>query len=227
MIQKCVFVAITMSIGMLLGSGMSEAQFVNGAREPEKLPYFVKYAMFFSAYERVYRSQLIHDLSSRDDAILSELVSQDQLWEQLEGDRFSMSYANVCSNRGSKNAVALARETSKIANQSNGRRASRYRATIESLSNSGQDTLKSFVDSVVTPTLSTVLPDEIGLAEASPDEFMTWFDNECYVKMTGESPPEVEEYLQNREQDLARKAQEVLEREGAINRNESNEENLQ
>ncbi len=173
----------------------SQANIVRGTTEPNKIPYFLKYAMFVTSYETVYRSQLVQNISSRDDAILNMLASDDAAWEEAEVACYSESFLGVCTNRGSKNAVTLARETSRIASDSNARRAARYRKSIESLSQSGRQTVEDFVESVVTPGIATVLPNEVDLAEAAPDEYMAWFDIECHLKLTGEYPADIQESL--------------------------------
>ncbi len=164
---------------------------IDGSIEPEKIPYFLKYAIFVHMYNG-YRDQLVQELSPRDDAILNALSIGTDNWEVSENDRYGREFLNLCINKSKMDAVTLARESERIAAESNARGADRYRQAIESLSTAGRENVERFVEETITPKLSLPLTDSVDFALEDPDSFMYNLEISCHIAINGEPPPGVQ-----------------------------------
>lgn len=170
---------------------------VNGSTEPHKVPFATKFAMFLSVYEQAYRAQLIQDIEPRDDAILSSLVIEDKAWAENENIRYNSEMLALCATRYDRDAVTLARESEQIATNWHQRRAAMFRKALNSLSSSGKRTVEEFIRAVVTPGISTAIPNTEEFAQAEPETFLEGFEITCYLEENGELPADVKESLEN------------------------------
>lgn len=165
---------------------------IDGSKEPGKIPYFIKYTTFAHRYEHSIRDQLVLQLSPRDDAILYALSTGNNAWEITESARFEQEILQFCSNRANKDAVTLVKEYEQISADSFARRADHYRQAIDSLSNAGRQIVQKFVEETIAPTISMSVTNSAGLALEDLEGHMYSLETSCYRALTGELPPEIQ-----------------------------------
>lgn len=165
---------------------------IDGSKSPQDVPYFMKYGLFIRRYESGFRNSIVAELSSNDDAILASTSANQENWEVDEENRYQSDYIRICANRQGKDAITLARETDRAANDSNNRRAAQYRNALASLSDSGRKQVEDFVEGTLTPGIKTSIGTNEEFAMADPDGFLEWLDIRCHRALTGVYPEEVQ-----------------------------------
>ncbi len=168
---------------------------IEGSTEPENIPDFMKYRVFVTMYN-IYIDEFVQELSSRDHAILNALSVGTEYWQVSENARYGQEFLNLCTNRLKMDAVILARESERIAVESNARGADRTRQAIESLSSAGRQMVERFIEETITPKLSFPLTNAVDLALKDPDDFMYNLEISCHVAINGEYPPEVQRRME-------------------------------
>lgn len=165
---------------------------VDGSKEPEKIPYFMKYGTFVLRYQYSVRDQLVQQLTARDDAILYALSTGNATWNVTESARFEREFLQFCSNWANKDAVTLVKEYEQISANSFARRADRSRQAIDSLSDAGRQIVEKFVEETIAATISMSVRDSADLALEDLDGDMYFLEISCYQAHTGELPPEIQ-----------------------------------
>lgn len=175
---------------------------VDGSTSPQDVPYFMKYGLFFRKYEPGFRYAIVRDLSSRDDAILASTSANQKNWEVYEQNRYKSDFLKICANRQGKDAITLARETDRAANESNNRRAAQYRDALDSLSENGRKLVEEFVEAKITPGIRSAIGSNEEFAVADPDGFSGWIEVSCHRVLTGVYPDEVQQAFDQYERQL-------------------------
>lgn len=168
---------------------------IEGSIEPEKIPDFLKYRRFVTMYS-VYIDDLVQELTSRDHTILDALTVGTEHWQISENARYVKEFLSLCTNRFKMDAVTLARESERIAAESNARGADRTRNAIESLSSAGRLAVETYIEETITPKLSFPLTNSVDLALKDPDDFMYGLEIMCHTYTNGEPPPEVQRMME-------------------------------
>lgn len=168
---------------------------IEGSREPEKIPSWLKYRMFVTMYD-VYVNDLIQDLSPGDHAILNNLSVETENWQLIENMRYGDELLALCSKSSGMDTVAFAREYERVASESNNRAGERVQRAISALSTSGRHIVEEFIENRVTPKLSFPRADSVDLALRDPEGAKFNLEIMCYTQINGELPPEVKRTME-------------------------------
>lgn len=171
---------------------LSLAKHIDGRTSPQDVPYYMKYAHFFGRYDSAHRYSLGNDISPSDDAILSNVSANVVNWRVQETYKYKSDFVEICSNWQGKDAITIALETDRAANDSNGRTAAMYRGTVDSLSEHGRQSVVEYVETTVTPRIKASITKNEDFAKADPEGFMDWLEVSCYRVLTGVYPDEIQ-----------------------------------
>lgn len=197
-------VVLSLSIGLLGGSTVTSQaldssevvpKVIDGAVEPENIPYAVKIGSLMSLYDVAYRESLLAKLSNRDAVLLETIVQLEAVQQDNERRSYGGKFRKLCAKKELLDVVMLAREYDRIADEFLTIRESRYRKSFAGLSASGRQSIDDYVNANITPQTSFSTSDSIELAQKFPDEFKLNFDILCQAHLTGKLPDRILEQL--------------------------------
>ena len=186
---------------------------VDGAKEPEKIPFHVKYSFFFEWYEQQYRPYLDAKLSAADQSKLSAAAADHGRWREAENARGHKQMVELCSRAFSMRPLQYIKKREKSAETMNKRMAADYRKTLKALSPSAQKEIRNFVNSEIVPTLSGDIVGTPLWETMSEEDAKRARQIDCYYIANGEYPPEVQEEMNRAMSEIMEQALQQEEKE--------------
>jgi len=92
---------------------------VDGSKNPEKIPDYMKYHIFFEEYVNGFRNQLITHITSSDDKILSDAAAGLEGWHIQESARYRNAIQEHCSEPVTHGYIAKVRKGEGLAAETN------------------------------------------------------------------------------------------------------------
>jgi hypothetical protein len=183
---------------------------VDGAKEPERIPDFMKHHILFSSYSTGFRDLLVPQISPTDDQILSDTSASLEGWHEEESARYISEVRQLCSEPIDNGYILQVRKRERLADRSKERTAEYYRSVMNSLSAKGRRVVSDFVDSQIAPNMQTVLFDSERWFEDDPEGARRNHESECYRAISGRYSPEDQAIIDENMEIARRHAQEVL-----------------
>ena len=168
---------------------------VDGSKNPEKIPDYMKYHIFFQEYVNGFRNQLITHITSNDDKILSDAAAGLEGWHIQESARYHNAILELCFEPLTDGYIAQVRKGEGLAAETNRRAGEHYRTVIGSLSVQGYEAVESLVSTKITPNMKTSVFDADRWFADDPEGAKKEFETGCYVAINGHYPPEVQAVL--------------------------------
>ena len=167
----------------------NNAQIIDGANEPEKIPYALKVRAFLIDYDPIIRQNLVEEFSLEDAAVIESILGVQEFNLAEEKRQYDNNFSDLCSRRDTMDAVPLAIEYMQQAEDTRNAEAERYRASLSMLSEGGKATVDQYIAKRVTPNMKMGVDRSLELAKSDPEHFKFTIDLFCYVNEHGELPP--------------------------------------
>lgn len=165
---------------------------ISGSTDPNSVPFTIKYHMFVSNYETLFGPAIAQDLIQSDDAILANASSTLNTFRESNQATIDSEMADLCSQRSSMAAEAVATQVDRIYADSEARLENHLRNIVSQLSDSGRSKVVDYVDNIIAPRIHIVIPPtSLEFLHENRAEFEFWIENECHRALTGEYPAEL------------------------------------
>lgn len=201
------FVSSTAASGEISGSSVlpssnMQSSYIDGAKEPERMPDRVRYGVFVKGYLSGIQAHLVNELSAKDDAILVALAMSDEAAERNENALYEQEVLEFCLSRHNRSALALARQSDEIVTEYYQRRVARYISGIGSLSPQGRRVVDTFIDDSIVPHSKAAVLGDVAWAKEDPADYLASLEVRCHVAETGALPEGIQqrfdEYVEER-----------------------------
>ena len=196
---------------------------VDGAKNPEKIPDYMKYHIFFTEYVLGFRNQLSAHITPSDDKILSDAVAGLEGWHIQERTRYLNAIQELCFKPVTEGYIARVQKSQHLAAETNRRTGKHYRSLIQSLSMQGREAVESLVSTEITPNVTTSLFDADRWFADDPEGAKEEFEIGCFVAVNGYYPPDVQAIIDENRKIGEQRAQQLLEEE--VRKARANNEN--
>lgn len=164
---------------------------INGAIEPDKIPYSVKVSSLLWHYDYLERQGMALSLSQSDGAVIEAMIGSEEFNVAEESRQYRANLSELCSRMDVMDAMPLAIEYEQQAEDSRSVQADRYRKSLSQLSDAGKKTIDQYITEQVTPGIKLGRSSSLEVAKSDPEVFKFNIELICYANEHGELPPGV------------------------------------
>lgn len=151
---------------------------VDGAKEPHRIPTYLKMQGFFSFCEHN-SDRLASSLGANDQKLLREFAAQNGSRRDVEYADYIQTITPVCGSVDNLDAASLANVIEKLTEEWNERKTDRYLRILATLSPEGRETVEDFIAAEITPSISYSSSDVRVLAAKAPEDASTSSTASC------------------------------------------------